>query len=416
MMASDVQHISSSPARPLEILKSLVLGQANICPVVVKVVGLQMVRLVLLPVPTGTFVSNRGTIFMADFNPNSLSLATHQEKKEHHLEGQPERLDMNYAESRSIKASEDLTRNDDFDQGLEDDDLLALTSTGAILQTQNEPQVAQQGRVKICGRCLPPITPATLKSHRLDPTTTPNHMTETITYANSSSPRRYADFELLMDGEEEEEMLKFSKFVDGLKGSFTPPESAGKAFIDLAEKEVYKNAHHFLNPGSETSRASPFKVACESDTDKIRTNQNPDPGKASSSLEKGKELSFARFAKQDEAGTTCHIFQNPHTATSRGTKGSQSLSTLARRSLSDAASRLPLTEETVDTSGSIIGDSHGYEPLKPFARPNFPSLVLDPSPVAGLSSQTYLRTCFRIGEMFKEGIRCATLGQDAVIE
>ena len=34
----------------------------------------------------------------------------------------------------------------------------------------------------------------------------------------------------------------------------------------------------------------------------------------------------------------------------------------------------------------------------PFARPPFPSLVLDRSPILGVSSSSFLRTCFRIGE------------------
>ncbi|MCJ1387636.1 hypothetical protein MMC18_000479 [Xylographa bjoerkii] len=34
----------------------------------------------------------------------------------------------------------------------------------------------------------------------------------------------------------------------------------------------------------------------------------------------------------------------------------------------------------------------------PFARPTFPSLVLDRSPILGVSSSSFLRTCFRIGE------------------
>jgi hypothetical protein len=57
-----------------------------------------------------------------------------------------------------------------------------------------------------------------------------------------------------------------------------------------------------------------------------------------------------------------------------------------------------------------------YKPLKPFARPDFSVLIRDRCPVIGLNAQSFLRTCFRIGEMFKEGARCNSLGQDAVIE
>jgi len=63
-----------------------------------------------------------------------------------------------------------------------------------------------------------------------------------------------------------------------------------------------------------------------------------------------------------------------------------------------------------------LDDRHEYEPLKPFARPDFPALIRNRCPVIGLSAQSFLRTCFRIGEMFKEGARCHSFGQIAVIE
>ena len=64
----------------------------------------------------------------------------------------------------------------------------------------------------------------------------------------------------------------------------------------------------------------------------------------------------------------------------------------------------------------VLDDSHEYKPLQPFARPEFPTLIRDRSPITGVSAQTFLRVCFRIGEMFREGARCEALKQDAVIE
>jgi hypothetical protein len=61
-------------------------------------------------------------------------------------------------------------------------------------------------------------------------------------------------------------------------------------------------------------------------------------------------------------------------------------------------------------------ESDEYAPLKPFARPGFPSKVSDRSPISGVSSNIVLRTCFRIGEALREGALCERLGQDAVIE
>jgi hypothetical protein len=61
-------------------------------------------------------------------------------------------------------------------------------------------------------------------------------------------------------------------------------------------------------------------------------------------------------------------------------------------------------------------ESDERSPLKPFARPGFPSKVLDRSPITGVSSNIILRTCFRIGEALREAALCEGLGQDAIIE
>lgn len=65
---------------------------------------------------------------------------------------------------------------------------------------------------------------------------------------------------------------------------------------------------------------------------------------------------------------------------------------------------------------SVTDDRHEYLPLSPFARPPFPVKVLDRSPVPGITSNSLLRTCFRIGEALRAGSVCSHLRQDAVIE
>ena len=55
-------------------------------------------------------------------------------------------------------------------------------------------------------------------------------------------------------------------------------------------------------------------------------------------------------------------------------------------------------------------------PLPPFARPAFPTRVPDGSPVPGVTADTVLRTCFRIGEALRAGATCDGTGQDAVVE
>ncbi|KAF4621936.1 hypothetical protein G7Y89_g14408 [Cudoniella acicularis] len=65
---------------------------------------------------------------------------------------------------------------------------------------------------------------------------------------------------------------------------------------------------------------------------------------------------------------------------------------------------------------AMLDDSHEYEPLDRFVRKAFPPPVQDRCPIVGVSSKTVLCVCFRIGEMFREGAKCEAVGQDAVIE
>lgn len=78
--------------------------------------------------------------------------------------------------------------------------------------------------------------------------------------------------------------------------------------------------------------------------------------------------------------------------------------------------KFPSLESSQNNTHIPLNDKHEYLPLAAFARPKFPPLVNDRCPVNGLSSQTILRVCFRIGEMLKEGGRCNALGQDAIVE
>ncbi|MCJ1430896.1 hypothetical protein MMC27_000246, partial [Xylographa pallens] len=52
----------------------------------------------------------------------------------------------------------------------------------------------------------------------------------------------------------------------------------------------------------------------------------------------------------------------------------------------------------------------------PFARPPFPSLVLDRSPILGVSSSSFLRSCFRIGEALNVATQASYTGAHPLIE
>ncbi|KAF2794531.1 hypothetical protein K505DRAFT_200013, partial [Melanomma pulvis-pyrius CBS 109.77] len=56
------------------------------------------------------------------------------------------------------------------------------------------------------------------------------------------------------------------------------------------------------------------------------------------------------------------------------------------------------------------------EHKKPIVRPSFPSQVRDRSPIIGLSPNTLLRTCFRIGEAINTGRHAVRGGKSVILE
>jgi hypothetical protein len=77
--------------------------------------------------------------------------------------------------------------------------------------------------------------------------------------------------------------------------------------------------------------------------------------------------------------------------------------------------RLGETESARNLAKHLVGfDPHGN--ALPFARPPFPSKVLDRSPILGLSSSPLLRTCFRIGEALNAATVASHTTLDPLIE
>lgn len=61
-------------------------------------------------------------------------------------------------------------------------------------------------------------------------------------------------------------------------------------------------------------------------------------------------------------------------------------------------------------------DADRNEHKKPIVRPSFPSQVRDRSPIIGLSPNTRLRTCFRIGEAINTGRHAVRDGKGVILE
>jgi hypothetical protein len=65
---------------------------------------------------------------------------------------------------------------------------------------------------------------------------------------------------------------------------------------------------------------------------------------------------------------------------------------------------------------AATGDFGSADARKPIVRPSFPLAVRDRSPIIGLSSNTLLRTCFRIGEAVNQAHQASKSGNQVVFE
>jgi len=65
---------------------------------------------------------------------------------------------------------------------------------------------------------------------------------------------------------------------------------------------------------------------------------------------------------------------------------------------------------------ALVVDHYGSRAVVPIARPPFPKLVRDRSPLLGVSPNNALRTCFRIGEALNVGCRAVRAKSPIVVE
>lgn len=84
----------------------------------------------------------------------------------------------------------------------------------------------------------------------------------------------------------------------------------------------------------------------------------------------------------------------------------------SHRSSTKFKSPLTLTSRLL----AITGDVEKPDARKPIVRPPFPIAVRDRSPIIGLSSNTLLRTCFRIGEIINQCSQMLRTGKAVIFE
>ena len=340
---------------------------------------------------------------------------------------QVERSDTDDYEAVDHQGSKDLYAMDEFDEGLEDDEFLAMVSEMVVPETPLKVHSQQQNGEKSASPAPTTflVVPAPLRM---------GHIVESADALPKSkdipiripSPRIFtseSDDEFPMDQGDEEEMLKLPELANGVEENFTAPAGISLSSGDeLDIREVYDPSLQHSPPTSRSGQ-SPKTAAYNRHTDRNSANQSPNgPSEIDQVvMEHEEDWTFIRTG-HGEARMPDPFIDPPQPTAFPQRPGPQrqllSSQILQSRSISAGNRRThsSATQTASDITWSIIDDSREYLKVKPFARPNFPSLVPDRCPVIGISAQTFLRTCFRVGEMFKEGARRNALGQDVVIE
>jgi hypothetical protein len=333
-------------------------------------------------------------------------------------------LEGNEMPSRHI--SEGLYASDAFDNCL-DDHLLAIASFPATSQItlKGEPKKLNPTGVTLQMPCRSPKAAQSQCNPQLDDhgvispidpeVQDPGYSYESATAAISEPTDEYD-----MEKEDEEELLRLADLPESTKPfmntaeRFLHPTSVQEAiYIGSDAGEVYDSCLQFSPPkfGAssvplDTSEFAPVHYTNNSSAQspKVRTDLEPPLEREEEDwrlIRSGIEIDLSSPASK-------RVTHPPNPVL---------LSLPTERRVS-----MQIREQTTRGRGylsstlSVADDSNEYKKPRPFARPPFPQLMLDRCPVVGFSAQPFLRVCFRIGEMYREGARCHELGLDAVIE
>jgi len=233
-----------------------------------------------------------------------------------------------------------------------------------------------------------------------------------------------SDDDYPMDKSEEEELVQLAamKAIANDIQVHEPPSSIQCSLDD--EREVYDSSLQFSPTKSQASSGDPINKCSANNPPKILPGIEPPAGG-----EEDWSFISANSRAEDDHFVSSNQFSAPESqlVAPISPKCTPPKSTLRK----DALANLPsspghrnlyfisnahMCVTHVAKSSSILDDSHEYEPLEPFIRPPFPSLIMDRCPINGLSAQCFLRTCFRIGEMYQVGSKYNAEKLDAVIE
>jgi hypothetical protein len=234
-------------------------------------------------------------------------------------------------------------------------------------------------------------------------------------YATSLTAPSDANDEYSIDEEHETELLKLARQTESTGLSivaerFAPSASVqGAICIGSEESNVYDSTLQFSPPIFQARPRLSILAGyqhtdnCTSDSPRSIPDLEPPLGTDEA------DWSFVESCKP-------HLFRDPPKKLTHSSHSTPILLSNRAGVSINVGRHTAVNEKLSDPARPDAGDIHENDEFKPFVRPVFPNLILDRSPIIGLSARSFLRVCFRIGEMYKEGARCNVLGIDAVIE
>ncbi|KAF7950522.1 hypothetical protein EAE96_007805 [Botrytis aclada] len=328
----------------------------------------------------------------AQNSQHSLALMPTIGAATHHNANQFERPVIEEGALRITNPPLDCFDSDSFGDDIDDEDLLALVADPAILESPIGGEVIQDIPMQPSSPSISHIVSSsrTRATQLQDPATISQEVTRT-----ASAPIANEEDDFPMDTDLEEELFQLAETnqVQGVVELFEPPPSLTLPRDgDDTDREVYDDTLQFSSPTPR--EPSSRGVALATSTDKSSPSKPPAT----------REDADWRYITSTALRSVAPVIQSSEAL----------VQPLKSRPLEKLST--PVQPIQTNISKMWLNDSHEYLPLAPFARPKFPQIIQDRCPINGLSSQTILRVCFRIGEMLKEGGRCNALGQDAIIE
>ena len=329
-----------------------------------------------------------------------------------------ERVDFHEVTSNDIQMDED-----EFDQGLEDDDLLKIVESAPFCASAQ--QVATLNTTRDSYEDIPGHSKDEVShyvSNGIEDSSWffPSGQEGNSRQESPDIPTYDIDDEFPLDEGDEEEMLHLKTEV---LETFAAPASLNYGIQeDLETMEVYDITLQFSPPKAQLRSSSPimatkgiYHAGPGESTIRLPSDHADDMGE----VEEDVDWSFIH---SNAVGGTQQIVCLDSSQATRSPNKLPYASSPAHidnsisRLTSPHLSARSTTSSESEFLTSYLDDSHEYEPLLPFVRPDFPTLVRDRSPIVGFTAHTFLRVCFRIGELIREGGRCNALGYDAVIE